>query len=108
MPSDDFLSEKVGVIRERFGIVDSVLGTVEVFSSFFERISDSEPPVIELDLGLAESDFNYGGKVSVLDLTWYARFKPTVDTFLSSMIWVFFVWRVFKKLPAIINGLGVD
>jgi len=41
-----------------------------------------------------------------IDLTWYAKYKPTVDAILSSFIWVVFAYNTFKDLPSIISGVG--
>lgn len=39
-------------------------------------------------------------------MSWYARYKPIVDPFLSAFMWLVFSWRIFTQLPNIINGVG--
>lgn len=39
-------------------------------------------------------------------MSWYARYKPSVDIILSGILWIVFVWNTFKTLPSIINGVG--
>ena len=41
-------------------------------------------------------------------MRWYARYKPTGDVLLSSLIWVFFAWRCFVHAPNIISGIAGD
>lgn len=106
MPEGDFIKDKVSYLRSKFGIIDSVSGTVSVLGDFFDTVSDGVPPKIEMHLNKAESEYNYGDTAVALDMSWYARYKPTVDVILSSMIWLFFVWRVFVKLPSIIGGFS--
>lgn len=100
------MSDKVESIKSRFGIIDSISGTMDVFKDFFDTVAMGKPPKIEIHLENAEGGINYGGTAYALDMTWYERYKPTVDILLSSMMWVFFAWRVFTRLPNIINGVG--
>lgn len=68
----------------------------------------TEPPVIYIHLGDTEGSYNIGGTVPFLDLRWYARYKPTVDTLISAFLWICFVWRMLLKLPGIISGMPGD
>lgn len=106
VPQDDYLSDKVASIKSRFGIVDSVIGTIDVIKDFLDTVALGAPPKVEVHLENAEGSVNYGDTAYALDMSWYDRYKPIVDVLLSSMIWVFFVWRVFVRLPNIINGVG--
>lgn len=108
MPEGDFIKDKVSDLRSRFGIIDSVSGTVGVIEDFFETVANGVPPKIEIHLNKADSKYDYGEVAYALDMTWYAKYKPTVDTILSSMMWLFFVWRVFVKLPSLIGGVSGD
>ena len=107
VPSEDFLSEKIEYLKNKFGIVDSIISTIDIFSQFFENVGTGTPPKIEMNFSSAKSKTKYGNTVTI-DFSWYAQFKPTVDTMLSSIIWVMFVWRTFKRLPNIISGAGGD
>lgn len=79
-----------------------------MFGDFFDTVALGKPPKIEIHLDAAESQYDYGEVAYALDMTWYEKYKPTVDVLLSSMIWVFFVWRVFVHLPNIITGVSGD
>ena len=74
--------------------------------TFFKETAFDEPPKVHIDLGYAESKYDYGGETYCLDMSWYARYKPTCDTFLSGFMWLVFIWRLFTSLPNIINGVG--
>lgn len=106
VPDEDFLSDKVESIKSRFGIIDSISDTVEVLKDFFSTVALGTPPKVEIHLENAEGGIDYGSIAYALDMSWYERYKATVDTVLSSMMWVFFVWRVFTRLPNIISGVG--
>ncbi len=104
VPSQDFLSAKVNALRARFQFMDSVLATGDAIIAALNL--SGTPPVIYAHFENAEGAFNWGGTVAVLDMTWYSRYKAAGDAFLSGVIWIFFLWRVFIKLPSIISGVG--
>lgn len=104
VPSTDYLTAKVEALRARFGFMDSVLATGEAIIAALNL--SGTPPVIYAHFENAEGAFNWGGTVAVLDMTWYSRYKPAGDAFLSGVIWIFFLWRVFIKLPSIISGVS--
>lgn len=74
----------------------------------FNEASYDEPPKVYINFKLAESKYDYGGQAYCLDMSWYQRYKPTVDSWLSAWLWITFAWRVYVKLPNIINGVSGD
>ena len=101
IPKDEYFSEKLNMFRSKFGFVDTVL-------SFIERLKDaltsSEFGSLEVDLSSAESDINYGGKVNILDVSWYARYKDYGDMVVSAILWVTYLYSLWKQLPGVISG----
>lgn len=107
MPSEDFITEKVESIKERFVFAESIMDTVDAISGSLSSGSAraaAAPPVIEINLGAANSKYDYGSTAIALDLTWFAKYKPMTDAVISAILWAFFIWRVFVMLPGIING----
>lgn len=107
VPSTDYLTTKVEALRARFAFADSIISTGEVIGLALNDFNTS-PPIIYMELGNAESQYDWGGTAIALDLRWYERYKPTVDRLLSALLWIFFAWRVFRKLPGIISGMEGD
>lgn len=107
VPSEDFLTTKVESLRSRFGFVDSVINTGDAIGAALTDFETS-PPIIYMELSNAESKYDWGDRAIALDLRWYERYKPTVDQLLSAMLWLWFAWRVFRKLPDIISGVAGD
>lgn len=106
VPDSVKLVDKFQEIRSSYGFVDSVVETGEALVGVFTKstMADQEPPVIYIDFGAAETEYSWGGKMKVLDLSWYSRYKPTVDNILGAIMWAFFIWRVYVRLPSIISG----
>lgn len=107
VPEKDYLTSKVNALREEFVFADSIVRTGEALQLGLAGISTT-PPVIYIHLGDTEGSYNIGGTVPFLDLRWYARYKPTVDTLISAFLWICFVWRMLVKLPGIISGMPGD
>lgn len=105
MPSEDYVTDKVNDLTSEFGFAGSIVETAqEITDALGTTTYANDPPIIYMDLGSAEGNYNYGGKVVALDLSWFARYKPTTDALISGLLWVTFVWRVYCLLPGIING----
>lgn len=107
VPSEDFLTEKVDALRSEFGFADSIIGTFEMFGDSLFSV-DTSPPIIYIDLSQSEGSYYLGAEVVFVDLTWYEKYKPTVDILLSAFMWLCFFWRVGKGLPNIIRGVSGD
>ena len=87
------------------GFVALIIDSAQQITSIFTTSTfDEDIPVITMNLGKAESKYNYGGVVTALDFSWFAKYKPTTDAILSGILWLLFIWRLFVKLPGIING----
>lgn len=107
VPDDDYLSDKIAALCEEFAFADSIVRTTQQLGNMLVGVT-TEPPVIYIDLGSTRGSYDIGGVVPFLDLRWYAEYKPTVDAIISAFLWVCFIWRMFLKLPGIINGAAGD
>lgn len=103
VPSEDFLTAKVEALRTRFDFINPF---IEFIDSFKGQFSSGSPPVIYVHLEDAEGSYNYGGTVPFLDMSWYSRYKGTGDAIISGFLWALFGWRMYLKLPGIINGVS--
>ena len=105
VPDEGFLEEKINIVKEKFGFVDSIKTSWENITSLVIN-GQEEVPIIEIDLSHAEGKYNYGEKVRVLDMTWYSRYKPVVDAIIIAFSYIGFVFLVIKRLPDIVRGSG--
>lgn len=106
IPSEGYFSTQLSQLQSYFGFWTSVRDTADVFMNFLKNTDFTEPPKIEIDLSLAKTSVNYGGKVYLIDLSWYEPYKESVDVILSSILWLVFIWNTYKNLPNIIAGIG--
>lgn len=103
LPEEGFFDEKVNYLCSRFSFAESIVSSA---SSLVDTITKSSstrgpvPPSIVLDIEI----YGTTKSVTVIDMSWYAPYKRYGDMVISGMIWIFFIWRVFVRLPGIIAG----
>ena len=47
-------------------------------------------------------------KQKIFDMTWYQKYKASVDGLLSGFLWLGYLWLLFKRAPAILNGMQLS
>lgn len=104
VPAAGYWDAKIAACMAAFPLFNSIITTGRGLGGFFSGLG-SRPPVIYIDLGNSAS-WAIGGTQKFLDLTWYAQYKPTVDTILSGFLWLLFAWRFFLRLPGLLRGEG--
>ena len=107
VPSAGFVDAKVAILAQSFPFVNSIILSGKALGSAFTGFY-TEPPIIWAELHNATTSYSWGDRAIILDLRWYAQYKPTVDILISGFLWALFVWKIFQKLPGIINGLPGD
>ena len=106
-PDEALLSEITDTFKGKFGF----FSTLKQFGSdLFGMTPETEPPVIWVHLENAESKYgyNYGDKQKIFDMTWYQKYKASVDGLLSGFLWLGYLWLLFKRAPAILNGMQLS
>ena len=100
-PDPELVTEITTTFTDKFGWLE----TIHRFGQdLFGMTADTAPPVIYIHLEDAEGKYTYGGTEKALDLSWYQRYKADVDRILSGFMWLAFLWLVFKRASAIIQG----
>lgn len=101
VPSEDSINNLVNSVKSKFGFVDTINNTIASIKDMFSN-TDSLP---KIEITLPENDW-YNGKVTVMDLSWYSKYKSYGDLIISAFIYVFFIWRIYVHLADIISGTG--
>lgn len=107
VPRDGFLDEKIAALIEKFPFVEQIIEIGDSLKAFVSGMAGNTPPVVTLNLGSATNKYGYGGgTVKVLDMSWYAPYKRSTDLIISSIMWICFAWRLFHRIPSLINGVS--
>ena len=88
-------------VNEKFGFIESIKIAVKDIQDMIENIENGTSE-FTLDI---ESDV-YEGVVVLFYLVCYAPFKAYGDLVFTGFAYVFFVWRFYRSIPNIINGVG--
>ncbi len=104
VPDEELTNQRLKQIREKFAFVESIAGYGETLINFFKSASGISAPVIRINLGDYDGSFNYGSGTVVIDFSWYAPYKPTVDNIVAGIIWATWIWHMYKRIPDIIAG----
>ena len=105
VPSTDYVTTKVEAIESRFAWVTPIVDYIDTIKN---EMLGASVPIIYIHLGDTEGSYNIGGTVPFLDMSWYSRYKSSGDAIISGFLWALFLWRLYVKLPSIINGAGGD
>ena len=106
-PDEALLTEITDAFKDKFGF----FSTLKQFGNdLFGMTPETEPPVIWVHLENAESKYgySYGDKQKIFDMTWYQKYKASVDGLLSGFLWLGYLWLLFKRAPAILGGMQLS
>ena len=99
LPDEELMNERLETLRSEFAFVDSIAGFGDNLLETLQSSAGSSPPVITVNLGKSTAKY-----VITIDFSWYAQFKPMVDNIVAGIIWLTFMWHMYKKIPDIIHG----
>lgn len=89
-------------VKSKFVFIDNIKQSVNALNDTITNLEGS--PRLTMNLGATK--YTPEQRVVVLDLSWYAPFKPYGDLVLTGFIYLFFLWRLFISIPSIISGVG--
>lgn len=99
VPDNSLINEKIEEIKSRFAFVDGVKQTInEVTNIVYDENSS---PSLSINIPDNKTGIT---KMTIIDLSWYTKYKNYGDTIICCFIYAFFFWRIFIKLPNIIGG----
>ena len=102
VPSEDRINALTNTVKSKFEFIESIKIAINSLDDTINNLGNS--PKLTLNLGATK--YTEEQSVVVLDLSWYAPFKPYGDLIITGFVYLFFLWRVFITLPNIINGVG--
>lgn len=107
VPSVDVVDTTINNFNNKFGFVSDVQTNIENIKTTIFGIKPS--PILKLPIAKPTSKYDYGlGDYFIIDVSWYGQYKKYGDTIIMALLWLMFAWRLFIKLPGIINGTSAD
>lgn len=102
VPSEERINAIIETVKVKFSFVDSVITAVNSIKDIVNNLGVAP----KITLNLKETKYTEAQNVVVFDLSWYAPYKTYGDLLITGFIYLMFLWRLFIKLPNIINGIG--
>lgn len=103
VPDYTLTLQKFNTIRGYFGFTDNINLAM---GAIFDKLWGITPsPYLKIPLGSETSKYNYGfGSYWIIDISWYSTYKNYGDKIILAIVWSFFIWHLFLKLPGVISG----
>lgn len=101
VPEESSFTALTNVFNEKLGFVDTIKNAVDSIKNiiFNPNIDTAVSIDYEVDTSI------YTGQLSI-NFSWFAKFKPYTDLVLTGFVYLVFAWRLFARLPSIINGIS--
>lgn len=112
VPSDEFMEDfgdELDAIKARFEWSEEIKDIGADFKDILQNQENASAPVVVLPSITNSKDgtvYTTGGE-NVLDLGEFETEVLIVRGILAVLLWVFFLWRLYARLPDIIHGSGM-
>lgn len=107
IPREGFIQEQLTNLKARFMWFDRVIKFASDFMDMIQAVYYVEPPAMNVDLSKLNSKYwSVSGTVNILDLSWFEPYKKSSDTIISAILWMCFFWRIYLRIPDILQGSG--
>lgn len=96
------INDSVSSIKEKFSFIDNIKTNVD---DMVDVITDTtKTPKLTVNVNSKW----YSGTLTVIDLSWYDRYRDYGDSVICMFCYLGFLWNIFKRLPDIIQGAGAS
>lgn len=103
VPDEDKVRLFFDDFNHKFSFVDDMKTNIENVKKYVFGVTPS--PILKIPIMKTESKYDYGfGDYFIIDVSWYAKYRPYGDLVILAFAWLMFIWRVFISLPGIISG----
>lgn len=85
-------------IKDKFNFVGNITKNANDIKDFVENTQETHKYYVNINHKYLN------GTVCIIDLSWYAPYKETVDAFICAFAYLAFIWHMFCKIPDLIHG----
>lgn len=102
VPSEERINALTNTVKSKFDFIESIKLGINSIQDSINNLGNS--PKLTMNLGATK--YTDEQRVVVLDLSWYAPFKPYGDLIITGFVYLAYLWRLFINLGNIIHGSG--
>lgn len=111
VPSEGFMDEQIQEVKDSFVWYEQIQAVGNDLKTVFGQEEFNEAPIVTLHASQMKSSWSgkyyFSEDEVLLDFADFADYRGSIHTILSVLLWVFFLWRLFARLPDIIHGAGI-
>lgn len=111
VPSEGFMDDQIQEVKDSFVWYEQIQAVGTDLKTVFGQEEFNEAPVVTLHASQMVSSWSgksyFAEDEVLLDFSDFADYRTSIHTILSVLLWVFFLWRLFARLPDIIHGAGI-
>ncbi len=100
LPNEEEMTKLYEELKSKLSFIDAIKTSVTSLKDVLEGIK----PAPSLEINIGSTKYTEARKVKIIDLSWYAPFKPLGDAIITGFVYVMFLWNLFLHIPGIING----
>lgn len=100
VPREEVVNGLFAPIREKFAFVDKFQSLSNEIQTMLE--TGEGAPVFELNL----NSKYVSGETKIIDMSFFAPYKPYSDTVITAFVYLLFIYRTVKNLPETVSGLN--
>lgn len=102
VPSEERINGLVNSVKCKFDFIESIKIAINSMNDLINSCGNSAV----LSININATKYTEAANVTILDLSWYAPFKPYGDLIITGFVYAMFLFRLFARLPDIISGAG--
>lgn len=111
VPSEGFMDEQIQEVKDSFVWYEQIQAVGTDLKTVFGQEEFNEAPIVTLHASQMKSSWSGKQYMSedelVLDFGKFSDYRSSINTVMSVLLWAFFLWRLFARLPDIIHGAGI-
>lgn len=92
------ITKSTDTLKNKFNFSNNIINNANEIKDFVANTQETH----KYYLNINHKYLN--GQVCVIDLSWYAPYKETVDAFICAFAYLAFIWHMFCILPSLISG----
>ena len=109
VPSEATVSEITDLLDEKLPLITDLSSWVDDLMKIMQSPEDyASNLTFDVDMSKAENTYwDYGdSSTNAISVSWYMKYKSTVDDIIVGIAWLIFLWNVHCQLPAIISAVS--
>lgn len=99
VPSEEKITALIDTVKSKFDFIETIKIAINSLYNVMEGIGTA--PKLKLDIPSTKYTPAF---TSYIDFAWFEPYKNYSDLIITGFVYALYLWRLFVKLPATVNG----